>query len=70
MVTRPEPTPERCQHIQGFPCDFCGQVMSDYERAKLDRRCDYCFGKGYVPGDPEGAPIEDCQKCKGTGVKP
>lgn len=27
--------PEKCQHIQGFPCDFCGQVMSDYAlRAK------------------------------------
>lgn len=25
--------------------------------------CDYCHGKGYVPGDPEGAPIEECPKC-------
>lgn len=25
--------------------------------------CAYCNGRGYVPGDPEGAPIEDCPKC-------
>ncbi len=39
------------------------------ERLRAGRAavCPWCKGKGYVSGDPEGAPIEDCQKCRGTG---
>ena len=32
--------------------------------------CAYCNGKGHRPGDPEGAPIEDCQPCKSSGKRP
>lgn len=32
--------------------------------------CGYCHGKGYIPGDPEGAAIEDCQPCASTGIAP
>jgi DnaJ-class molecular chaperone len=36
----------------------------------IDFDCSHCKGRGYVEGDPEGAPIEDCPKCKGTGRRP
>jgi hypothetical protein len=29
--------------------------------------CENCGGRGYVPGDPEADPIEECQDCDGTG---
>lgn len=41
-----------CSPLDG-PCPACN--------------CENCGGKGYVPGDPEAAPIEDCQYCDGTG---
>lgn len=33
-------------------------------------KCAWCDGKGTQPGDPEGAPIEDCQRCAGSGKRP
>jgi DnaJ-class molecular chaperone len=30
-------------------------------------RCPVCAGAGYVSGDPEGAPIEHCDECGGSG---
>lgn len=45
-------------------------MTTDREKAlETERRrdCGYCHGKGYVPGDPEADPIEDCPRCKGTG---
>jgi hypothetical protein len=32
-----------------------------------DAQCRHCNGKGYQAGDPEGAPIEDCDHCGGSG---
>lgn len=32
--------------------------------------CTYCKGRGYVPGDPEGAPVEDCPKCSAPPTPP
>ena len=39
--------------IFGGPCPGC--------------ECVQCDGHGYVPGDPEAAPIEECDFCGGTG---
>ncbi len=45
------------------------RIDKERERLRAGRAavCPWCKGKGYVSGDPEGAPIEDCQKCRGTG---
>lgn len=29
--------------------------------------CPVCAGAGCLPGDPEGAPIESCDECGGSG---
>lgn len=33
-------------------------------------RCSACHGHGYVSGDPEGDPIEGCDRCGGSGYEP
>lgn len=38
--------------------------MSDTEELKPCPHCKH----GSVPGDPEGAPVEDCLRCDGTGM--
>lgn len=39
-------------------------------RVGLTEACSYCGGKGYVPGDPEGALVEDCPKCSPKRTTP
>ncbi len=34
---------------------------------RTEKECRHCKGKGYQPGDPEGAPIESCDYCGGIG---
>ncbi|MCK9361762.1 hypothetical protein M0Q28_06100 [Patescibacteria group bacterium] len=36
--------------------------------ADATAECPRCHGRGYVSGDPEGAPIEGCDGCGGTGL--
>jgi hypothetical protein len=31
--------------------------------AAIPMACPICSDRGFVPGDPEGAPIEDCPRC-------
>lgn len=47
------------------PCKACGGTGDE----NVDvTPCPGCRGKGYQPGDPEGATIEGCDDCGGAGV--
>ena len=46
-----------------------GEWMSDFERSRRVRRCEYCAGEP-EPGrieTPNNGPIVECPICKGTG---
>jgi hypothetical protein len=48
--------------IEGLDCEAILAALTVSQT-----KCSNCGGRGYVAGDPEGAPIEDCPKCRGSG---
>lgn len=48
-------------------CCFCApeSCHADLYLAIANGDCPNCRGKGYISGDPEAAPIEDCPMCGG-----
>jgi hypothetical protein len=48
--------------IEGLDCEAILAALTVSQT-----KCSNCGGRGYVAGDPEGAPIEDCCICRGSG---
>jgi hypothetical protein len=58
--------PHIWDHLDAEACREAANELHGL-RAILWPPCPMCGGRGYVPDDPEGAPIMGCENCGGSG---